>query len=109
LLVLGLLVSAVSLLRAPRPLDGAVVVERLFKYFLLFTVCIGNAYNFVMHVFFGDMTARFIYVDPDRRLRFAVAAAPLSPRTNAPRSAQHGSLKARAYIARSRTAKRRSG
>lgn len=59
-LVLGMIASAVSLLRAPRPSTKAVVVEALLSYFMLFSVGISFLYNFVMHVFFGEMAARFI-------------------------------------------------
>jgi hypothetical protein len=59
-LFLGLIVSAFKLLRAPKPLTGAVIVEALFSPFLLFSIGISFFYNFVMHVFFGDMAARFI-------------------------------------------------
>jgi hypothetical protein len=37
-----------------------VIVEALFSYFLLFSIAIANFYNFVLHVFFGKMTAAFI-------------------------------------------------
>lgn len=60
LLVLGLVASGVSLLRKPRPLRAAVVVEALFAYFILFSIALSNFYNFTMHVFFGEMAARFI-------------------------------------------------
>lgn len=60
LLVLGLVASAVALWRTPRPWSGAAVVEALLAYFILFSVAIGYLYNFVLHVFFGEMTARFI-------------------------------------------------
>jgi hypothetical protein len=59
-LVLGLLAAALSLARKPRPLAAAVLVEELFAWFLLFSVGISFFYNFVLHVFFGEMTARFI-------------------------------------------------
>jgi hypothetical protein len=59
-LVLGLIGSAVALLRAPKPLTAAVVVEALFAYFLLFSIGFSFLYNFVMHTFFGAMSARFI-------------------------------------------------
>ena len=36
------------------------IVEALFSYFLLFSIAIANFYNFVLHVFFGKMTAAFI-------------------------------------------------
>jgi hypothetical protein len=59
-LVLGLITSAASLLRSPRPLTKPVVVEALLSYFMLFSIGISFLYNFVMHVFFGEMAARFI-------------------------------------------------
>ena len=58
--VLGLLASAVALWHARRPRSFAVVVEALFSYFLLFSIGLANLYNFVLHVFFGKMTAGFI-------------------------------------------------
>ena len=60
LLVLGLIATAASLLRSPRPLTKPVVVEALFSYFMLFSIGISFLYNFGMHVFFGEMAARFI-------------------------------------------------
>lgn len=60
LLVVGLAVSVVSVLRMDRPLQAAAVVEALFAYFILFSIGIGNFYNFVLHVFFGEMTAAVI-------------------------------------------------
>jgi hypothetical protein len=59
-LVVGLLAAALSLARRPRPWTAAVVVEDLFAWFLLFSIGVSFLYNFVMHVFFGDMAARFI-------------------------------------------------
>ena len=32
----------------------------MFSYFLLFSIGVSFLYNFVMHVFFGEMAARFI-------------------------------------------------
>jgi len=60
LLVLGILASAVSLLRMPRPLTAHTLVEALFSYFILFSIAINYFYNFIEHVFFGEATARFI-------------------------------------------------
>ena len=59
-LVLGLIAAAISLWRRPSPLIPAVVVEDVFAYFLLFPIGISFFYNFVFHVFFGDMAAYFI-------------------------------------------------
>jgi uncharacterized protein DUF6790 len=58
--VLGLAASALALWRAREPRGFAAVVEALFAYFLLFSIGLANIYNFVLHVFFGKMTAAFI-------------------------------------------------
>ncbi len=60
LLVIGLIASAIAYVAKPAPRTQAQLVEALFSYFLLFSIGINNFYNFVMHVFFGEMTARFI-------------------------------------------------
>lgn len=60
LLVLGLIASAASLLRMPRPWTSRVLVEALFSYFILFSIAFGYLYNFMVHVFLGEMTAQFI-------------------------------------------------
>ena len=57
--VLGLLASAIALRRATER-SRAAIVEALFSYFLLFSIGFANFYNFVLHVFFGEMTARFV-------------------------------------------------
>jgi len=36
------------------------VTEALVSYFILFTIGFGFFYNFVVHTFFGEMSARFI-------------------------------------------------
>lgn len=59
-LILGLIASAISLLRQPRPITASAVVETLFSYFLLFSIGFSFFYNFVMHSFFGETAARFI-------------------------------------------------
>lgn len=60
LLIIGLVASGISLLGKGRPLKAPEVVEALFAYFILFSIGIGNFYNFVLHVFFGKMTAAVI-------------------------------------------------
>jgi hypothetical protein len=60
LLVIGLIASAISLLRAPKPVTAPVVIEALLFYFLLFSIGVSYLYNFVMHTFFSEMSARFI-------------------------------------------------
>ena len=59
-LAIGLIASLVSLVRAPKPLTLAIVIEALFFYFLMLSIGFGFLYNFVLHTFFGEMTARFI-------------------------------------------------
>ena len=58
-LVLGLL-AAGGVLLGRRPLTSARVAEALLAHFLLFSIGIGFLYNAVLHIVFGDMTARFI-------------------------------------------------
>ena len=50
-LVVGLIASAVALIRSPKPLTTPVVVEALFAYFLLFSIGFSLFYNFVLHTF----------------------------------------------------------
>jgi hypothetical protein len=58
--VLGLLAAAIALARRPKPLPKGAVVEELLAWFLFFSIGVGFLYNFVMHVFFGEMAAAFI-------------------------------------------------
>ena len=59
LLVVGLLASAISLSRKPRPWSHATVAEALLANFLLFSIGVAYLLNFVMHAF-SDLTAGFI-------------------------------------------------
>lgn len=59
-LMVGLLASALAYFSKPSPRSTAQLVEALFSYFLLFSIGFSFFYNFVMHVFFGEMAARFI-------------------------------------------------
>jgi hypothetical protein len=63
-LVLGLIAAGISLWRRPRALAASVVVEDVFAYFLLCSVGVSFFYNFVVHVFFGDIAATFIGWEP---------------------------------------------
>lgn len=60
LLVLGFVASAVSLLQVSRPWRTHMVIEAILSCFILFSIAFSYLYNFVMHVFFGDMAAQFI-------------------------------------------------
>lgn len=59
-LVIGFAAATVALARAPRPLTKDMIVEKLLAWHVFFAI--GAAYfcNFVMHTFFGEMSARFI-------------------------------------------------
>ena len=56
---LGLVVSLVAIARTTNR-TRSVVVEKLLSWYVFFSVGIDNFYNFVMHVFFGKMSAAFI-------------------------------------------------
>ena len=60
LFVIGLVASATALMSKPMPWSRGIVSEALLAWFLFFSIGISNVYNFVMHVFFGDMAAAFI-------------------------------------------------
>jgi hypothetical protein len=60
LLAIGLVASAISLLRTPLPWTARMIVEAIFSYFILCSIGLSYLYNFVAHVFFGEMAARFI-------------------------------------------------
>lgn len=60
LLVLGIVAAWIALARLPRPWPRRAIVDALLSYFLLCSIAIGYFYNFVIHVFFGEMAARFI-------------------------------------------------
>jgi hypothetical protein len=59
-LIIGLIASAIAYGAKPTPRTRGQLVEALFSYFLLFSIGISYFYNFVMHVFFGEIAARFI-------------------------------------------------
>jgi type IV secretory pathway VirB2 component (pilin) len=59
-LVIGLVASALALARKPRPWSRGTIVEALLSYFLLFSIGFSYLYNFVCHVFFGELAARLI-------------------------------------------------
>jgi hypothetical protein len=59
-LVIGLIASAIAYSSKSAPRTRTQVIEALFSWFLFFSIGASYFYNFVMHVFFGDMAARFI-------------------------------------------------
>ena len=73
--IVGLAAAALSLLRGPRPWTRTTIAEALLAYDLLFAIGLMNFYNFVMHVFFGAMAARFIgWADSPFQLEVATAS-----------------------------------
>jgi hypothetical protein len=60
LLIIGLVVAWISLLRKPKPLKIDTVAEAFLSNYMLFPLGISNLINFVFHVFFGDIAAKFI-------------------------------------------------
>ena len=59
-LIIGFVAAGISLLNKPKPLRINMVAEAFFSYYLLFPIGISNVVNFVFHVFFGEMAAKFI-------------------------------------------------
>jgi hypothetical protein len=58
--IIGLIAAGVSLVNKPKPLRISDVSEAFLSYYLLFAIGINNLINFVFHVFFGDIAAKFI-------------------------------------------------
>ena len=58
--LLGLLVAGLEIYRTPRPRPPGRSAESLLRWFLFFGIGVSFFYNFVCHVFFGEMAARFI-------------------------------------------------
>ena len=58
--IIGLIAAGISLLNKSKPLRISEVSEALLSYYLLFAIGINNLINFVFHVFFGDIAAKFI-------------------------------------------------
>lgn len=75
-LAIGLIFSVVALVRASKPLTPRLVVEKLLAWHVFWAVGVDNFYNFVMHGFFSEMSARFIGW-ADSPFQFEVATASL--------------------------------
>jgi hypothetical protein len=57
-LILGLAAALMAL--AGKPRTGSNVAESFLSYYMLFPIGMSYVVNFVFHVFFGDLAARFI-------------------------------------------------
>jgi hypothetical protein len=75
-LVIGLLFSLAAIARAKKPIGRSVVVEKLLAWHVFWAIGVGYLYNFVMHGFFGKMSAAFIGW-ADSPFQFEVATASL--------------------------------
>jgi hypothetical protein len=58
--ILGLLVAGAQILRNPPPRPPGRSAEAVLRWFLFFGIGVSYFYNFVCHVFFGEMAAKFI-------------------------------------------------
>jgi len=59
-LIIGLIAAFLSVTFRRAPKSSGQTLEEIFAFFLLFPIGISFFYNFVMHVFFGAIAARFI-------------------------------------------------
>lgn len=60
LFILSIIAMCMGFIFKAKPLNKAQIIDLIFSYFLLFNIGISYFYNFVMHVFLGDMAAHFI-------------------------------------------------
>jgi hypothetical protein len=58
--VLGLFVAGLQILRRSQPRPPGSSAEAFLRWFLFFGIGVTFFYNFICHVFFGEMAARFI-------------------------------------------------
>lgn len=75
-LVIGLIFSAVAIARGPRHKSAAFVIDRLLAWHVFWAIGVGYLYNFIMHAFFGRLSASFIGW-ADSPFQFEVATASL--------------------------------
>src|SRR5271170_3571700 len=59
-LVLGLMCGGVSFFKQRKTATKATAFEALLSFYCLFAIGLNYIYNFVMHVFFAEMSASFI-------------------------------------------------
>lgn len=57
--VLSIIFITIALIREKKK-SKTKVIDIIFSYFILFNIGISYIYNFIMHVFFGDIAAKFI-------------------------------------------------
>ena len=59
-LVLGLIAALIAVAHKPDGFTRANIAEELLAYFILFSIGFSFFYNFVFHVFFGELAASYI-------------------------------------------------
>jgi hypothetical protein len=57
---IGFLCAGLSLWKRRRALTSAEIIEAWLSYYCLFSIGLFYVYNFIMHVFFGKMSASYI-------------------------------------------------
>ncbi|MAZ40149.1 MAG: hypothetical protein CMF49_08510 [Legionellales bacterium] len=62
--LLSLIFGTASILCCKNQLSKVIIIDKLFAYFLLFNIGFSYLYNFMMHVFFGNIAAAFIGWSP---------------------------------------------
>jgi len=60
LLIIGVVAALISLSRKAKPLKCETIAEAFLSYYMLFPIGVSNLINFIFHVFFGGMAAKFI-------------------------------------------------
>lgn len=74
-LVIGLVASLIAIARSPAPVSSATIVDKLIAWHVFFAIGVTHLYNFVCHVFFGEMAAAFIgWADSPFQLEVGMAS-----------------------------------
>jgi hypothetical protein len=74
--IIGLIFSVVAIFRSRQRRDAALIVEKLLAWYIFFGIGVIYLYNFVVHVFFGRVSAAFIGWS-DSPFQFEVGTASL--------------------------------
>jgi hypothetical protein len=74
--VIGLVFSAVAIIRTAKPVGAAMIVEKLLSWYVFFSIGVCYLYNAVFHMFFGKIAAAFIGWE-DSPFQFEVGTASL--------------------------------
>jgi hypothetical protein len=74
--VVALVFAVVAIVRLPKPVSRASVIEKLMSWFVFWTIGVLYLYNAVFHMFFGRLAAKFIGWE-DSPFQFEVGTASL--------------------------------